>query len=150
MKKRAESKPKLQPGEITDIPLGGKNFAKAAYDPDKTLFPQAAHDANGFAILGKGTKEGTTINMPGAEGFGVNPETGKPGHYSLGKDGTLRWDKIEPVDKTDPVKKAIAEAIGKGGKGGVPKISTKAEFDKLPAGAKFIDARDGVEKTKGK
>jgi hypothetical protein len=33
--------------------------------------------------------------------------------------------------------------------GNVPKVSSKAEADKLPKGAHFIDARDGKEKIKG-
>lgn len=69
----------MKPGTMTEIPLGGKNFARAAYDPDKTLFPNAEHDANGFAILGKGTKDGTTINMPP-----TRAET-----YRLGADGKI-------------------------------------------------------------
>lgn len=103
-----KSKEKLQPGQLVDIPLGGKGFAKAAYDPDKTLFPNAEHDANGFAILGKGTKEGTTINMPSSSGFGVNPDTAKPGHYTIGKDGEVRWDKVAPL----PKKKSLLEELG--------------------------------------
>ena len=122
-KRRLEAKDKLQPGQIVDIPLGGKNFAKGAYDPDKTLFPNAAHDANGFAILGKGTKEGTTINMPSSAGFGVNPDTGKPGHYTIGRDGGIRWDKVEPLPKpVDPLKKAIGDAIN-GPTGAAPKAA---------------------------
>jgi len=111
-KKHAEEKPKLQPGDMQDIPLGGKNFAKGAYDPDKTLFPKAEHDANGFAILGKGTKEGIQINMPSSEGFGVNPETGEKGHYTLGKDGTLRWDKVAPLPKAKKGLAALEEDMG--------------------------------------
>lgn len=94
-----KAKDKMKPGTLTDIPLGGKSYAKGAYDPDGTLFPDAKHDANGFAILGTGTKEGTTISMPSSAGFGVNPETGKPGHYTIGKNGELRWDKVEPLPK---------------------------------------------------
>lgn len=41
---------------------------------------------------------GVTINMPTATGMGVNPGTGKAGHYSIGKDGTVRWDAIAPIE----------------------------------------------------
>lgn len=138
-RKLAEKTPKLQPGEIIDLPLGGKNFAKAAYDPDKSLFPQAEHNADGFAILGKGTKEGTTINMPSSTGFGVNPATGKPAHYTIGKDGTVRWDPIAPVPKGGVLGAIVDEALKN------PKAAPKAIAKppaKPPAGKPTPTAAD--------
>lgn len=70
---------------------------------------------------------GVTINMPGSTGFGVNPATGKEGHYTVGKDGTVRWDPVQPRPKeVDPIKKAIGDILEKAGKGGGPGAAAKS------------------------
>lgn len=158
--KRAEGG-KMKPGTMTDIPLGGKQYAKGAYDPDKTLFPNAEHDANGFAILGKGTKEGTTINMPSSSGFGVDPKTGKESHWTLGKDGEVRWDPIQPSPKpVNPIQAAVAKAISDAGGGGNPAPKPGAGRAQpvapagIPAGSKKVgkspDGKDVWEAPDGK
>jgi len=40
---------------------------------------------------------GVQVNYPPSAGFGIDPATGKRGHYTIGKDGTLRWDAVEPI-----------------------------------------------------
>ena len=73
---------------------------------------------------------GVTINMPGSTGMGINPATGKPGHYSIGKDGTVRWDPVQPLPKeVDPVRKAIADAIAAAGQDQpAPKPAAKPKY----------------------
>ena len=62
-------------------------------------------------------------------------------------------DQPTPEEYTETYIKA-KEGGGKGMpkdvKGAPPKVSNKAEFDKLKPGDRFIDARDGKEKIKGK
>ena len=102
------------------------------------------------------------VNMPKSSGMGINPTTGEEGHYTIGADGTVRWDKVKPLPKpVDVFDQALADALaGKKPKevklgpepkaGGLPRVASKAEFDNLKPGDKFIDSRDGKEKVKGK
>jgi hypothetical protein len=40
--------------------------------------------------------QGTTINMPNATSYGTNPQTGQPGLYQIGRDGTIIFTPINP------------------------------------------------------
>lgn len=102
---------------------------------------------------------GTTINMPSSTGMGTNPATGKEGHFTIGKDGVVRWDAIEPVKKeVDPVKKAIADIIGgakgKGGKLPAPAVKEKGAPAGIPTGSTLIgktpDGKDVYQSPDGK
>lgn len=138
IKKNAELKTKMQPGQLIDIPRGGKTYDKGAYDPEGSLFPKARHDENGFAILGTGTKEGTTINFPSSSGFGINPDTGKDGHYTIGKDGEIRWDKVAPPKKQgNPIQDAIAGLIKNPGAKDASKTKPILPAG-VPAGSKLV------------
>jgi hypothetical protein len=65
------------------------------------ISPQEAADA----ITKANTPGGITVNnMQGSAGFGTNPNTGKPGHYTIGKDGQLRWDEVLPLPKDPPLR----------------------------------------------
>jgi hypothetical protein len=80
---------------------------------EKALLP--AGDP-GHAIYDDAIKKATThqpqvqVNYPSSSGFGINPATGKEGHYTIGKDGTLRWDAIQPIPAPGSKKEASAAA----------------------------------------
>ena len=113
---KGKEKPKLQVGEIFELPLGGKNFAKVTYDPDKTLFPQAERTAEGLAILGKGTKEGLKIEFPPTTAE-VNREVGGKVHkfkIQISADGTVRetdMGEVKPLPKGGALGAIIDEAL---------------------------------------
>ena len=52
--------------------------------------------------------------------------------------------KISPIERLLATPEQQAEAIPTG----TPTINTKAEYDALPSGTKYIDGRDGAEKIK--
>lgn len=122
----------MKPGTLTDIPLGGKNFAKAAYDPDGTLFPGAEHDANGFAILGKGTKEGMKLEFPATASEVTRDVDGKPHKIKIqiSPDGTVRetdMGEIAPAPKeSNPSKDLIRATLAAGKSKSAPKAEPKA------------------------
>ena len=136
LKKKAEATKGVKPGTLTEIPLGGKNYAKGAYDPDKSLFPQAEHDANGFAILGKGTKEGMKLEFPATSSEVTRDVGGKPHKIKvqLSPSGEVRetdMGEIAPPPKEkNPIKDIISSAL-KDGK--APKADAKApKAESLP------------------
>lgn len=84
--------------------------------------------------------------------LGTNPTTGELDQFVLDKQGNKQWLGVGPAI-ADPIKRLIEEAIKKRGGGtSMPKavktISSAKEFNDLPAGATYIDARDGQQKVK--
>lgn len=94
--------------------------------------------AQADAAIAKANKEsGVTINMPSSSGMGLNPMTGEQGHFTIGKDGTVRWDAVQPLPKEgNPIQKAIADAIGKGGGKPAAPNPAAAAVDAAKKGAK--------------
>ncbi len=66
--KHLEREPALRPGMIKEFSAGDKNVEQRIYDPEGTYAPGVEHDANGWAVVGRGTKAGgTTVNLPKVE-----------------------------------------------------------------------------------
>lgn len=137
-----QAKDKLKPGQQVDIPEGGTNFAKGVYDPNGTLFPGAEHNKEGFAILGRGKKEGTKFEFPPTTSEVTRAVDGKPHKFkiSISADGKVQETDLgevaPPPKAVDPVKEAIRaamEAAGKGKGEKPPAAATKTEAPKVDA-----------------
>lgn len=154
LKERAKQGGKEQK-QIVEVGVGGGKFQKA-YVVDGKISEKIGEPYT--------KSEGMTINMPGSAGFGINPETGKPGHFTIGRDSKLRWDKVEPIKKpvttNEVVGKLIQDALGsKGGQpaaAGVKQVTqaTSSVPAGIPTGSKKIgktpDGKDVWQSRDGK
>lgn len=107
------AKDKLKAGQIVDIPLGGTDFAKGVYDPDNKLFPGTEHNAQGFAILGKGKKEGTKLEFPPTNAEVIRMIDGKQHKFkvSISGDGKVQETDLGEVAPAPKEKSPIAAII---------------------------------------
>ena len=105
----------LAPGAQRFGPAGGAPIASATAAPSPISRLIAERDALPLndprrkalddAITKATTHSpGVQVNYPGSSGFGVNPNTGQQGHWSLGKDGQVRWDNIQPIPSPSDIK----------------------------------------------
>lgn len=72
----------------------------------------------------------TQINMPGATHYGTEPATGRPGMFQIGKDGKQIFTPIDPPPPTNPIDRAVDEALK--GRGRQPPQQQKLEKPPAP------------------
>ena len=100
--------PPVNPNRRTELesPIAKLMREKNALPPG-----DPAHAAYAEAIKKASTHQPQVqVNYPPSAGFGINPATGKEGHYTIGKDGNLRWDAVQPIPTPGVRKEAAAAA----------------------------------------
>lgn len=155
----AAAKDKLKEGQVVDIPEGGSKFAKGVYDPSKKLFPETEHNAQGFAILGRGTKEGTKFEFPPTTAEVTRTVDGKPHKFKvvISSDGKVQetdlGEQAPPPKNVSPLQQIIADAVADGSKQkpaaeapkGEPKVTAIDVAKRFNADASMKGRRMGKE-----
>lgn len=154
-----QAKDKLKPGQQVDIPEGGSRFAKGVYDPDNKLFPGTEHNKEGFAILGRGTKEGTKFEFPPTTAEVNRTVDGKTHKFkvSISAGGAVQetdLGEVAPKEKS-PLQQRIADTVADGGKPkpaaeapkGEPKVTAIDVAKRFNADASMKGLRMGKEVT---
>lgn len=157
-----QGKDRLKSGQIVDIPLGGTDYAKGVYDPEGKLFPGTEHNAQGFAILGKGKKEGTKFEFPPTTAE-VTRMVGDKQHkfkISISADGKVQetdlGEQAPPPKEPNPIRDLIRNATKDAAaprdsapKAETPKMSPVDVATRFNADAQMKGRRMGKETPKG-